>query len=367
MSDAEASSSYVSRSAPKASPPPPHAIPLLVSSSIIGKMIPFASCFAARLAALGDLARYKMAVAAMVVGGADPVNILTADAVSAAVKSADPSKQGDLLDAPAYPSPKSLNDGNKRCSWVCFGSARSRASTSTSATSISSSWASASTLLSADSPTKQPQYATMSWLPGAKRTTPLEPTTEEGDFPARCVEEQRCRCGGNNYHRPETSPVSPLAGILYSTSRVCVCQRERAARSRKRREGERGRGDGGGMEDEDGEDAYYGPPVRVRARAVPNSAFLRLKALHHEALPLLLNAGALSAAHSSSMAMGSRSSPSALPFSPTSTSPSPPTSPSTLLNANAYAYDHALLANLKPRRPRECVVSVGWIMRLGVG
>ncbi|KAK6971822.1 hypothetical protein R3P38DRAFT_3495537 [Favolaschia claudopus] len=44
MSDAGASSSYVSRSAPKASPPP-RAVPLL--SSIIGKMIPFASCFAA--------------------------------------------------------------------------------------------------------------------------------------------------------------------------------------------------------------------------------------------------------------------------------------------------------------------------------
>ncbi|KAK7023722.1 PINc domain-containing protein [Favolaschia claudopus] len=62
------------------------------------------------LEALGDLARYKMAVAAMVVGGADPVNVLTADAVSAAVKSADSSKQGDLLDAPAHPSPKSVSD-----------------------------------------------------------------------------------------------------------------------------------------------------------------------------------------------------------------------------------------------------------------
>ncbi|KAK6972317.1 hypothetical protein R3P38DRAFT_3240093 [Favolaschia claudopus] len=36
------------------------------------------------------------------VGGGDPVNILTADTVSAAVK--------DLLDAPAHPSPKSVSD-----------------------------------------------------------------------------------------------------------------------------------------------------------------------------------------------------------------------------------------------------------------
>ncbi|KAJ7897204.1 hypothetical protein B0H14DRAFT_3853424 [Mycena olivaceomarginata] len=43
---------------------------------------------------------------------------------------------------------------------------------------------------------------------------------------------------------------------------------------------------GGGDGDGDGEYPYARPPV-LRARAVPNSAFLRVKALHHEALPLL--------------------------------------------------------------------------------
>ncbi|KAJ7470538.1 hypothetical protein FB451DRAFT_1254044 [Mycena latifolia] len=57
------------------------------------------------LEALGDLARYKMAVAAMVVGGADSGVALTADAVSAA---ADPA--ADLLTAPAIPAPKSVSD-----------------------------------------------------------------------------------------------------------------------------------------------------------------------------------------------------------------------------------------------------------------
>ncbi|KAJ6623408.1 hypothetical protein B0H10DRAFT_2009580 [Mycena sp. CBHHK59/15] len=55
------------------------------------------------LEALGDLARYKMAVAAMVVGGPDSGIELTAAAVSAAGTSADPSTEllVSLLDAPA--------------------------------------------------------------------------------------------------------------------------------------------------------------------------------------------------------------------------------------------------------------------------
>ncbi|KAJ7134972.1 hypothetical protein C8R43DRAFT_894524 [Mycena crocata] len=60
------------------------------------------------LEALGDLARYKMAVAAMVVGGTDSGTALTADAVSAAGTSADPSS--DLLAPPAAPAPKSISD-----------------------------------------------------------------------------------------------------------------------------------------------------------------------------------------------------------------------------------------------------------------
>ncbi|KAJ7109155.1 hypothetical protein C8R44DRAFT_277493 [Mycena epipterygia] len=61
------------------------------------------------LEALGDLARYKMAVAAMVVGGADSGIALTADAVSAAGTSADP-PAADLLAPPATPAPKSVSD-----------------------------------------------------------------------------------------------------------------------------------------------------------------------------------------------------------------------------------------------------------------
>ncbi|KAJ7752078.1 hypothetical protein B0H16DRAFT_1887390 [Mycena metata] len=61
------------------------------------------------LEALGDLARYKMAVAAMVVGGADSGSALTADAVSAAGTSADP-KSTDLLAPPAVAAPKSVSD-----------------------------------------------------------------------------------------------------------------------------------------------------------------------------------------------------------------------------------------------------------------
>ncbi|KAJ6546460.1 hypothetical protein DFH09DRAFT_1171098 [Mycena vulgaris] len=57
------------------------------------------------LEALGDLARYKMHVAAMVVGGPDSGVALTADAVSAA---ADPT--ADLLALPATPAPKSVSD-----------------------------------------------------------------------------------------------------------------------------------------------------------------------------------------------------------------------------------------------------------------
>ncbi|KAF7359539.1 PINc domain-containing protein [Mycena sanguinolenta] len=62
------------------------------------------------LEALGDLARYKMAVAAMVVGGADSGIALTADAVavSAAGTSADPTS--NLLAPPAAPAPKSVSD-----------------------------------------------------------------------------------------------------------------------------------------------------------------------------------------------------------------------------------------------------------------
>ncbi|KAJ6547339.1 hypothetical protein B0H19DRAFT_1075225 [Mycena capillaripes] len=60
------------------------------------------------LEALGDLARYKMAVAAMVVGGADSGNALTADAVSVAGTSADP--KTDHLAPPAAPAPKSVSD-----------------------------------------------------------------------------------------------------------------------------------------------------------------------------------------------------------------------------------------------------------------
>ncbi|KAJ7694140.1 hypothetical protein B0H17DRAFT_1057941 [Mycena rosella] len=57
------------------------------------------------LEALGDLARYKMHVAAMVVGGPDSGAALTADAVSAA---ADPA--ADLLAPPAVPGAKSISD-----------------------------------------------------------------------------------------------------------------------------------------------------------------------------------------------------------------------------------------------------------------
>ncbi|KAF8212466.1 hypothetical protein K438DRAFT_1958196 [Mycena galopus ATCC 62051] len=60
------------------------------------------------LEALGDLARYKMAVAAMVVGGADSGIALTADSLSAAGTSADPA--ADLLAPPAVPAPKSVSD-----------------------------------------------------------------------------------------------------------------------------------------------------------------------------------------------------------------------------------------------------------------
>ncbi|KAJ7489926.1 hypothetical protein B0H11DRAFT_1046908 [Mycena galericulata] len=58
------------------------------------------------LEALGDLARYKMAVAAMVVGGSDVGVALTLDAVSAA---ADPGA-ADLLAVPAVLAPKSVSD-----------------------------------------------------------------------------------------------------------------------------------------------------------------------------------------------------------------------------------------------------------------
>ncbi|KAJ7098134.1 hypothetical protein B0H15DRAFT_824243 [Mycena belliarum] len=57
------------------------------------------------LEALGDLARYKMAVAAMVVGGADSGVALTADAVSAVA-----APGADLLAVPAMPAPKSVSD-----------------------------------------------------------------------------------------------------------------------------------------------------------------------------------------------------------------------------------------------------------------
>ncbi|KAJ6513896.1 hypothetical protein C8R47DRAFT_1092306 [Mycena vitilis] len=60
------------------------------------------------LEALGDLARYKMAVASMVVGAANSGNALTADAISAAGTSADP--KADLLAPPAAPAPKSVSD-----------------------------------------------------------------------------------------------------------------------------------------------------------------------------------------------------------------------------------------------------------------
>ncbi|KAJ7219067.1 hypothetical protein GGX14DRAFT_589783 [Mycena pura] len=60
------------------------------------------------LEALGDLARYKMAVAAMVVSGADSGMALTTDAVSAAGTSADPS--AGLLSPPATPAAKSVSD-----------------------------------------------------------------------------------------------------------------------------------------------------------------------------------------------------------------------------------------------------------------
>lgn len=62
------------------------------------------------LEALGDLARYKMAVAAMVVGSADSGIALTADAVSAAGTSSDPAKPVDSLAPPAMPAPKSVSD-----------------------------------------------------------------------------------------------------------------------------------------------------------------------------------------------------------------------------------------------------------------
>ncbi|KAF7347165.1 PINc domain-containing protein [Mycena venus] len=69
---------------------------------------PFKSCW---LEALGDLARYKMAVAAMVVSGAESENALTADNVYAAGTSADPTKPAaDLLPPPAAPAPKSVSD-----------------------------------------------------------------------------------------------------------------------------------------------------------------------------------------------------------------------------------------------------------------
>ncbi|KAJ7602470.1 hypothetical protein FB45DRAFT_1072964 [Roridomyces roridus] len=57
------------------------------------------------LEALGDLARYKMAVAAMVIGGSDKGAALTRDAVSAAV---DPA--ADLLVVPGAPAAKSVSD-----------------------------------------------------------------------------------------------------------------------------------------------------------------------------------------------------------------------------------------------------------------
>ncbi|KAJ7349482.1 hypothetical protein DFH08DRAFT_778758 [Mycena albidolilacea] len=62
------------------------------------------------LEALGDLARYKMAVAAMVVGSADSGIALTADAVSAAGTSSDSAKPVDSLAPPAMPAPKSVSD-----------------------------------------------------------------------------------------------------------------------------------------------------------------------------------------------------------------------------------------------------------------
>ncbi|KAJ7172704.1 hypothetical protein C8R46DRAFT_1086975 [Mycena filopes] len=58
------------------------------------------------LEALGDLARYKMAVAAMVVGASDSGAALTTDALSAAGTSA----ATDLLAPPAVPAPKSVSD-----------------------------------------------------------------------------------------------------------------------------------------------------------------------------------------------------------------------------------------------------------------
>ncbi|KAJ7429045.1 hypothetical protein B0H11DRAFT_1770381 [Mycena galericulata] len=58
------------------------------------------------LEALGDLARYKMVVAAMVVGSSDLSVALTLDAISAV---ADPGA-ADLLAVPAVPAPKSVSE-----------------------------------------------------------------------------------------------------------------------------------------------------------------------------------------------------------------------------------------------------------------
>ncbi|KAJ7721075.1 hypothetical protein DFH07DRAFT_1008258 [Mycena maculata] len=59
------------------------------------------------LEALGDLARYKMSVAAMVGGRTEAGAALTLDAVSAA---ADPAAPANLLAPPAVPAPKSVSD-----------------------------------------------------------------------------------------------------------------------------------------------------------------------------------------------------------------------------------------------------------------
>ncbi|KAK7063837.1 hypothetical protein R3P38DRAFT_2756673 [Favolaschia claudopus] len=128
--------------------------------------------------------------------------------------------------------------------------------------------------------------------------------------------------------------------------------------------------------DRDMEDEDYGPPVRVRARAVPNSAFLRLKALHHEALPLLLaNApfnGVLSSRYLDPMSPSTPTLVNAQTTAYTNANAHPNTNTNSNSNAptnvkNTYTYDHALLANLKPRRPRECVVGVGVDYAFGSG
>ncbi|KAJ6486250.1 hypothetical protein C8R47DRAFT_1216852 [Mycena vitilis] len=153
------------------------------------------------------------------------------------------------------------------------------------------------------------------------------------------------------------SPWAPGARVASSSSLPSSLPSLPVSHSQSASHADADRGDGGDADPaahwEAGGDKWT--PPALRARAVPNSAFLRVKALHHDALPLLASSsGASYQPHPQSFNVNVNVNANA----------------HAQANANANAA-HATVRSshvglmeqqtraVQPRRPRECVVGLG--------